>query len=158
MAGAEQAVGVAEEQWVHLHIPLDPSNAAERRFGELFGALPNGMKTHFCKTILVDGMPDTETDVDMLLARLIREGRLNGKRRGRPPTKKAATPVAAAPARPAENAPSPVEPGSGAAAVQAASTAEPGAIKEFSALAGGAGWGDKTAAMKTEGSKGGTAK
>lgn len=156
MAAAEQAASAAGEQWVHLHIPLDPSNPAERRFGELFEVLPNGMKTHFCKAILVDGMPADETEIDMMLARLIREKRLNGKRRGRPRSKDAAAekPAPVQPARPAESAP-PAQP-VGDTGGGAAPSAPSGAISDFAGIAGGSGWGRKT--NTTQDSKGGTAK
>lgn len=141
MAGTEQESGT-DEQWVHLHMALDPNNEAERRFGQLFEGLPNGMKTHFCKSLLIDAIPDTEEGIDLLIAKLIRQKRFALKRRGRPTKKNRApspAPVAAPAAAPAA-----------ASAAKAASTEKAVAssagnmgLQDFTDLAGGGNWNDK---------------
>ena len=131
------------EQWVHLHIPLDMSNEGERRLGELFEALPNGMKTNFCKSLLVDAVPIEDVDLDLLLAKFIREMKGRGKQRGRPMMHEK-KPVAAASAP----APVPVASVPAGAAQEAAEAGEKnptGNVKTpvaggFDNLAGGKSW------------------
>lgn len=132
MASA-QAAAVQKECWVHLHIPLDMNDEGERRFGELFEALPNGMKTNFCKSLLVGSVPIEEVDLDLLLAKFIRETKGRGKRRGRPAHTKKTAPAAVIPA--------PV-PGAQAAeqGQEEKGPRKEGAEGDFSNLAGGKGW------------------
>lgn len=152
MAGTDQE-SAAEKQveYVHLHIELDMSNEHERRFAEMFSALPMGFKTHFCKSLLVDSLPAADADLDLLLAKLIRQQKFRMKPRGRPRShnKKPARPsapfvspraVAAPPAAPASaSGPAPVE----EAGAAAGKTTSPSDLAAFGELAGGSGWSSK---------------
>lgn len=139
------AATATEERWVHLHIPLDMSNEGERRLGELFEALPNGMKTNFCKSLLVESVPIEDVDLDLLLAKFIREMKGRGKQRGRPRIHEK-KPVAAASA-PAPVA-APVAPAPAGATQEAPEEGEkiptgnvnPPVAGGFENLAGGKSW------------------
>lgn len=143
MANTEDAPTASAPQWVHLHIPLDLDDENERRFGELFEALPNGMKTNFCKWLLVGAMPEQDADLDLLIAKSIRENRFRNTR-----------------GRPRRMEPARLRPTAGPAAVNPVSFEAPrvaisavdggnagrtertekAGLAEFSDLAGGAGW------------------
>lgn len=131
-SAAEQRAVPQEEQWVHLHIPMNMQNVDERRFCELFEALPNGMKTSFCKSLLVDSVPELDVDLDLMLAKFIRETKFKGKPRGRPklPKLKKQAPVPAggevAASKPVAATGSETKPVTGS--------------NNFDALAGGKGW------------------
>lgn len=136
-----------EECWVHLHIQLDRSNEDERRLSDLISALPQGMKTTFCKMVLVDAVPEEDDDIDLLLARFIREMKLRAKPRGKPSHKKRRV-AAPAPSRPAV-APAPVaaEPVAASASAPAAEhqdgkqeKSEEVQLGGFEAIAGGSKW------------------
>ena len=132
----------AQEQYVHLHMAFDTGNEQERRFVELFNALPQGFKAHFCKSLLVDSIPASDADIDLLLAKFIRQKKFRMKRRGRPPQTKA--PIASRAAEPGPHAGASSKAHVGEIGKGGPVTADrpsaAGNLAEFSELAGGQQW------------------
>lgn len=138
MTAAPVAPPAEDLAYVHLHLPFDMADDSERRFAELIRGLPNGTKTQFIKQLLVEFMPKEEEQVDLLLARFIRQHKFRGRRRGRPTKKKAAPVPRAAP--PQASGVDRREPEVVSAVEAGAHVGAQGKRPDFSGLAGGTEW------------------
>lgn len=126
------------EHVIRLNIPFDLNDEDERRFAELFESVPNGFKVHLVKKLLMDSTPKSEDELDLMLARLIRQRKASprGRSRGRAKREggKAVREEQVAPAKPAAS-------GGEAKARESETPPQTGtSLAGFEALAGGQKW------------------
>lgn len=87
MASNEIPGGELPDGNLRMNICFDMNNAAERRFVELFRAIPQGFKLRFVRHLLSSNLPNSDDELDLMLAKFIRQHNAVGHRRGRPRTK-----------------------------------------------------------------------
>lgn len=69
---------------LRLNICFDMNDVAERRFVELFRSIPPGFKARFARHLLSSNLPASDDELDLMLAKFIRQHKGVGQGRGRP--------------------------------------------------------------------------